>query len=143
MNIPGHFKFLLDSVENAALQTEAILHSESESLWDDIVESFEERHHKSNYWLFCTRWLREQLLTVMAGGSPRALLAILSVLCPEQVPAPNHAGEPSKAMERRIASVLLPILMLEIVVRVRNSAAERLGPYSPAVEAYHPEDHRD
>ncbi|HCQ32374.1 MAG TPA: hypothetical protein DIV54_02665, partial [Verrucomicrobiales bacterium] len=83
------------------------------------------------------------LLTVMAGGSPRALLAILSVLCPEQVPAPNHAGEPSKAMERRIASVLLPILMLEIVVRVRNSAAERLGPYSPAVEAYHSEDHRD
>ena len=143
MNIPGHFKFLLDSVENAALQTEAILHSESENLWDDIVESFEERHHKSNYWLFCTRRLREQLLTVMAGGSPRALLAILSVLCPEQVPAPNHAGEPSKAMERRIASVLLPILMLEIVVRVRNSAAERLGPYSPAVEAYPSEAHRD
>ena len=143
MNIPGHFKFLLDTVEENAHQTEPILYSASSSLWDDIVDSFEDRENNATYWLFCTRWMREQLLTVMHGGSPRALLAILSVLCPDEIPPPSHDGEPSKVMERRISSLLLPILMLEIVTRVRNAASERLGPYYSSIEAFHPEDHRD
>ena len=143
MNIPGHFKFLLDSVEEAARITDPILHSESDHLWDDIVESFENRIENRAYWIFSARWMREQLVKVMRSGSPRALLAILAVLCPEEAPSPTHTGEPSAAMERRIISLLLPVLMVEIVVRVRNEAAERLGPYCPAVEAYHPEDHRD
>ncbi|HCQ38933.1 MAG TPA: hypothetical protein DIV39_07235 [Verrucomicrobiales bacterium] len=143
MNIPGHFKFLLDSVEETARNTEPILHIESSSLWDDIVDSFEDRYNMASYWLFSTRWMREQLLTVMQSGSPRALLAILSVLCPDETPPPSLHGEPSKTMERRIASILLPVLMLEIVTRVRNAASERLGPYCPTVEAFHPEDHRD
>ena len=143
MNIPGNFKFLLDSVEETARQTEPILHSASDSLWDDIVDSFEDRENNTTHWLFCTRWMREQLLAVMTGGSPRALLAILAVLCPDEVPPPTHDGEPSEAMERRISSLLLPILMLEIATRGRNAAAERLGPYCSTVAAFQPEDHRD
>jgi hypothetical protein len=44
-------------------------------------------------------------------------------------------------MKRRIIAMLLPILMSELVVRVRNAAAERLGPYHADAEIYHPEDH--
>ena len=46
-------------------------------------------------------------------------------------------------MKRRLVAMLLPILMAELVVRVRNAAVERLGPYSTEAEIYHPEDHRD
>ena len=35
------------------------------------------------------------------------------------------------------------VLMAELVVRVRNTAIERLGPYSTESEVYHPEDHCD
>ena len=143
MNTPAHFRFLLDSVEFTARRTDAILHDESLNFWDDIVDSFETRHEKSNYWIFCTRWLREELLKVMHRGSPRALLGILAVLRPDKVPTPNHSGEPSATMKRRIVAMLLPVLMTELVIRVRTAAAARLGPYSPDVEMYHPEDHRD
>ena len=143
MNIPAHFKFLLDSVEVTARRTDAVLHHDSHHLWDDIIDSFEDREEKPNYWIFCTRWMREEMLKVMHRGSPRALLGILSVLRPKDIPAPNHEGEPSAAMKRRVAAMLLPVLMTELVVRVRNAAMERLGPYSTAPEIYHPEDHRD
>ncbi|MCH2064555.1 MAG: hypothetical protein MK194_12590 [Roseibacillus sp.] len=143
MNIPAHFKFLLDSVEVTARRTDAVLHHDSHHLWDDIIDSFEDREEKPNYWIFCTRWMREEMLKVMHRGSPRALLGILSVLRPKDIPAPNHEGEPSAAMKRRVAAMLLPVLMTELVVRVRNAAIERLGPYSTAPEIYHPEDHRD
>ena len=143
MNIPAHFKFLLDSVEVTARRTDAVLHHDSHHLWDDIIDSFEDREEKPNYWIFCTRWMREEMLKVMHRGSPRALLGILSVLRPKDISAPNHEGEPSAAMNRRVAAMLLPVLMAELVVRVRNAAIERLGPYSTAPEIYHPEDHRD
>ncbi|MEC9055727.1 MAG: hypothetical protein VX633_10505 [Verrucomicrobiota bacterium] len=126
-----------------ARRTDAVLHHDSHHLWDDIIDSFEDREEKSNYWIFCTRWMREEMLKVMHRGSPRALLGILSVLRPKDIPAPNHEGEPSAAMKRRVAAMLLPVLMAELVVRVRNAAMERLGPYSTAPEIYHPEDHRD
>ena len=143
MNIPAHFKFLLDSVEVTARRTDAVLHHDSHNLWDDIIDSFEDRDEKPNYWIFCTRWMREEMLKVMHRGSPRALLGILSVLRPKDIPAPNHEGDPSAAMKRRVAAMLLPVLMTELVVRVRNAAMERLGPYSIEPEIYHPEDHRD
>lgn len=141
MNTPAHFRFLLDSVEFTARRTEAILHEESEHFWEDIVDAYERREEKKNYWLFCTRWLREELLKVMHRGSPRALLGILSILRPHDVPAPQHTGEPSPEMKRRIISMLLPILLTELVVRVNNAAQERLGPYSANADAYHPKDH--
>ena len=143
MNIPAHFKFLLDSVEVTARRTEAVLHHDSSHIWDDILDCFEDRHERPNYWIFCTRWMREEMLKVMHRGSPRALLGILSVLRPNDIPAPSHEGEPSAAMKRRVAAMLLPVLMAELVVRVRNAAVERLGPYSTEPEVYHPEDHRD
>ncbi|HJM65523.1 MAG: hypothetical protein CMN05_07985 [Roseibacillus sp.] len=143
MNIPAHFKFLLDSVEFTARRTDPVLHHDSRHLWDDIVDSFEDRHEKSNYWIFCTRWMREETLKVMHRGSPRALLGILSILRPKDVPTPNHSGEPSAAMKRRVVAMLLPVLMAELVVRIHNEAVERLGPYSTEAEIYHPEDHRD
>lgn len=143
MNIPAHFKFLLDSVEFPARRTDPVLHHDSRHLWDDIVDSFEDRHEKSNYWIFCTRWMREETLKVMHRGSPRALLGILSILRPKDVPTPNHSGEPSAAMKRRVVAMLLPVLMAELVVRIHNEAVERLGPYSTEAEIYHPEDHRD
>ena len=143
MNIPAHFKFLLDSVEFTARRTDPVLHHDSRHLWDDIVDSFEDRHEKSNYWIFCTRWMREETLKVMHRGSSRALLGILSILRPKDVPTPNHSGEPSAAMKRRVVAMLLPVLMAELVVRIHNEAVERLGPYSTEAEIYHPEDHRD
>jgi hypothetical protein len=143
MNTPAHFRFLLDSVEFTARRTNAVMHDNSEHFWDDIVEAFDHREEKSNYWVFSTRWLREELLKVMRRGSPRALLGILAVLRPSAVPMPNHNGEPSVAMKRRIVAMLLPILMTELVVRVHTAAVDRLGPYSPTAEVYHPEDHRD
>ncbi len=143
MNIPAHFKFLLDSVEVTARRTDPVLHHDSRHLWDDIVDSFEDRHEKSNYWIFCTRWMREEVLKVMHRGSPRALMGILSVLRPKDVSAPDHSGEPSAGVKRRLVAMLLPILMAELVVRVRNAAIERLGPYRTEAEIYHPEDHRD
>ena len=143
MNIPAHFKFLLDSVEVTARQTDAVLHHDNLHMWDDIMDSFEERHERPNYWIFCTRWMREELLKVMHRGSPRALLAILSVLRPKDAPAPNHKGTPSTAMRRRVVAMLLPVMMAELAVRARNATTERLGPYSAEPEVYHPEDHRD
>ena len=116
MNIPAHFKFLLDSVEVTARRTDAVLHHDSHHLWDDIIDSFEDREEKPNYWIFCTRWMREEMLKVMHRGSPRALLGILSVLRPKDIPAPNHEGEPSAAMKRRVAAMLLPVLMTELVL---------------------------
>lgn len=143
MNTPAHFRFLLDSVEFTARRTGSVLHDDSQHFWDDIIESFDRRDEKSNYWIFCTRWLREELLKVMHRGSPRALLGILSVLRPADVPNPDHKGQPSAAMKRRIVAMLLPIMMSELVIRVRTAAVARLGPYSPSAEIYHPEDHRD
>ena len=143
MNTPAHFRFLLDSVEFTARRTNPVMHEHSEHFWDDIVEAFDHREEKSNYWVFSTRWLREELLKVMHRGSPRALLGILAILRPSAVPMPNHNGEPSTAMKRRIVAMLLPILMTELVVRVRSAAVDRLGPYSPTAEVYHPEDHRE
>lgn len=143
MNTPAHFRFLLDSLEFTARRTDAVLHDESQHFWDDIIDSFDHRDQKPNYWLFCTRWIREELLKVMHRGSPRALLGMLAVLRPLDVPAPSHEGEPSAAMKGRIVAMLLPTLMTELVVRVRNAAQERLGPYSPDLEIFHPEDHRD
>ncbi len=143
MNSPAHFRFLLDSVHLTARRTGAVLHEDSRHFWDDVVDSFESRHEKPNYWIFCTRWMREELLKVMRRGSPRALQALLSVLRPDDVPAPSHSGEPSGTMHRRLVAMLLPILMTELVVRVRNDAVERLGPYSPEPTIYHSEDHRD
>ncbi len=141
MNTPAHFRFLLDSVEFTARRTDAVLHDDSRHFWDDIVDSWERREEKPNYWIFCTRWLREELLKVMHRGSPRALLGILSILRPKDVPAPSASTRPSAAMKRRIVSLLLPILMTELAVRVRGAAQERLGPYSADAEIYHPEDH--
>ncbi len=143
MNSPAHFKFLLDSVNAKALRTNSVLHEENEHIWEDIIDSFESRHEKPNYWIFCTRWIREELLKAMRQGSPRALQALVCVLRPEDVPAPSHSGEPSGSMHRRIVAMLLPILMAELVVRVRNAAVERLGPFSPEPSIYHSEDHRD
>lgn len=141
MNTPAHFRFLLDSVEFTARRTDAIVSEDSQHFWDDIVDSFERREEKPNYWIFCTRWLREEILKVMHRGSPRALLGILSVLRPHDVPAPNGHSKPSAEMKRRVISMLLPILMTELMVRVRNAAEDRLGPYSQDAEVYHPEDH--
>lgn len=143
MNTPAHFRFLLDSVEFTARRTNAVLHDDSEHFWDDIIDCFDRREEKYNYWLFATRWLREELLKVMHRGSPRALLGILSVLRPNDVPPPSNSSRPSAAMKRRIVALLLPILMTELVVRVRNAAQERLGPYREDAGVYHPEDHRD
>lgn len=140
MNTPAHFRFLLDSVEFTARRTDSVLYDDSQHFWDDIIESWDRRDEKPNYWLFCTRWLREEVLKVMHRGSPRALLGILSVLRPNDVPAPSGAGTPSAVMKRRIVSMLLPILMTELVVRVRNASAERLGPYATDSEVFHPED---
>jgi hypothetical protein len=141
MNTPAHFRFLLDSVEFTARRTDAVLYDESHHFWDDIIDTWERRDEKANYWLFCTRWLREEVLKVMQRGSPRALLGILSVLRPHDVPPPSASHQPSAAMKRRIVSMLLPILMAELVVRVRNAAADRLGPYSAKAAVFHPEDH--
>lgn len=143
MNTPAHFRFLLDSVEFTARRTKPVLHDESQHFWDDIIDAYDSRHEKSNYWIFCTRWLREELLKVMHRGSPRALLGILSVLRPKDIPSPTHTGEPSAAMKRRVVAMLLPILMTELAVRVHTAAQERLGPYSADISVYHPEDHRD
>ena len=143
MNSPAHFRFLLDSVQSQARSTPSVLHEENEHFWEDIVDSFESRHEKPNYWIFCTRWLREDLLRVMHSGSPRALQALLSVLRPDDVPAPSHSGEPSDQMNRRLIAMLLPLLMTELAVRVRNEATDRLGPYSPESTIYQSEDHRD
>jgi hypothetical protein len=141
MNTPAHFRFLLDSVEFTARRTDSVLYDDSHHFWDDIVESWDRRSEKRTYWLFCTRWLRDEVLKVMHRGSPRALLGILSVLRPNDVPPPSNTHQPSAAMKRRIVSMLLPILMTELVVRVRNASAERLGPYRAGAPAYHPEDH--
>ena len=65
MNSPAHFRFLLDSVQSQARSTPSVLHEENEHFWEDIVDSFESRHEKPNYWIFCTRWLREDLLRVI------------------------------------------------------------------------------
>ena len=130
MNTPAHFRFLLDSVEFTARRTKPVLFDDSAYMWDDIIEAWERRDEKHNYWLFGTRWLREEILKVMHRGSPRALLGILSILRPADVPPPSNLGEPSPQMKRRIVSLLLPILMTELVVRVRNAAMERLGPYT-------------
>jgi hypothetical protein len=141
MNTPAHFRFLLDSVEFTARRTDSVLYDDSQHFWDDIIDSWDRHEEKPAYWIFCTRWLREEVLKVMHRGSPRALLGILSVLRPQDVPPPNGTHTPSPAMKRRIIAMLLPILMTELVVRVRNAAAERLGPYSAESEVYHPEDH--
>lgn len=141
MNTPAHFRFLLDSVEFTARRTEPILSEDSRHLWDDVVDAWERRDEKPNYWIFCTRWLREELLKVMHRGSPRALQGILSILQPGKVAPPNPAYNPSAAIKRRIVATLLPILMTELVVRVRNTAQERLGPYRADSEVCHPEDH--
>ena len=138
MNTPAHFRFLLDSVEFTARRTESVLFDESANFWEDIVDCWDRRHEKHNYWIFCTRWLREELLKVMHRGSPRALLAILSVLRPDDVPPPSGEGAPSPAMKRRIVALLLPILLTELVVRVRNAAVERLGPYTDEYTVYLP-----
>ena len=140
MNTPAHFRFLLDSVEFTARRTESVLFDDSHHFWDDIIDAWDRRDEKHNYWIFCTRWLREELLKVMHRGSPRALLGILSILRPDEVPPPSNAGEPSPTMKRRIVALLLPILMTELVVRVRNAAAERLGPYADEYSVHLPGD---
>lgn len=143
MNTPAHFRFLLDSVEFTARRTKAILHEDSRHFWDDIIEAYDRRDEKPNYWLFASRWLREELLKVMHRGSPRALLGILSVLRPGDMAGPDHSGSPTNLEKSRIVALLLPVLMAELGTRVRNASKERLGPYSPDEEVYHPEDLRE
>ncbi len=140
MNTPAHFRFILESVEFTARRTEPILYGESAHFWDDIVDTWDRREEKPNYWLFCTRWLREELLKVMHRGSPRALLAILSILRPDLMAEPNAVHKPSAALKRRIVAMLLPTMMEELIARVRKASAERLGPFSDENAACHPED---
>jgi len=129
MTTPAHFRFLLDSVEYHARRTDAILFDESRSWWEDIVEAWDRREEKRSYWLFCSRWLREDLLRTMRRGSARALLGILAILRPELVPEPGCRHQPSPMLRRRIEAHLLPIMLREVLARVRAASADRLGPY--------------
>ena len=141
MTSPLQFKVLLDHVEAAARRIDAILYPDSSSLWDDIVQTFERREEKSNYWIFCTRWMRETLVNTMNLGSPRALVAILATLRPNEATLPTGADMPGAVTKRRTIAHLVPILMREMTARVSNASATRNGPDFEDVPTFHPEDH--
>ena len=138
MNTPLHFRFLIDHVETVARETPSVLYSDSRTFWDDLLETCDQRNEKKNYWLFCTRWIREALLDVMRGGSASALCGVLKVLKPDA-----DVLEPETlAGKRRTIAHLLPILMIETLSRVETATENRYGEsYEDAPPSYHPGDH--
>ena len=138
MNTPEHFRFLIDHVETAARETPAVLFGDCETFWDDLLETCDQRDEKRNYWIFCTRWIREALLNVMQSGSARALNSVLHVLKPNTtVLLPE-----TQAGKRRTISHLLPILLIETLNRVETATEHRYGEnYEDAPPSYHQGDH--
>ncbi|NNC90396.1 MAG: hypothetical protein HKN82_18225 [Akkermansiaceae bacterium] len=141
MTSPLQFKFLLDHVEAAARRTGSILYHDSEDFWDDIVETYDRREEKANYWMFCTRWMRENLVDTMNLGSPRALVGILATLRPNEANHPTGGDTPGPETKRRTIARLLPIMMREMTARVSNASESRHGPDYDDVPSYHSEDH--
>lgn len=138
MTTPLHFRFLIDHVESSARCTPAVLFSESVNFWDDLLVACERRGEKPNYWIFCTRWVREALLEVMQGGSARALDGILRVL----KPGATVLEPESEAGKRRTIAHLLPLLLAETLLRIEQSAVGRSGdPFEDAPRSYHQEDY--
>ena len=135
MNSSAQFRFLLDYVEDVARRTPSVLYGESKHFWDDILEACSERDEKYNYWIFCTRWIRETLMEVMDRGTPRALQSIMNALGPSRV-----TNEDLAAMSKRqTMAQLLPILMVETLTKVNAAAALRSGPkFEDAPPSYHP-----
>ena len=142
MNAPNHYRFLLDYVEDKAHSTPSIMFSDAESFWDDLLEAWDRREEKHSYWLFGTRWLRERLIEVMNQGTPRALAAILAALNPHKLydSAWEHFPEATRT-KRRLIACLLPILMSEMVHRVRSRSSLRFGEEFADDPHLHPEDH--
>jgi hypothetical protein len=135
MNTPLHFRFLIDHVESAASNTPSLLFSDSQTFWDDLLQTCDRRTEKSNYWIFCTRWVRESLLEVMESGTARALQGVLHVLKPEAI----IVDPESAAGKRRTIAHLLPILMIETLKRIETASAHRFGEsYEDAPPSYQP-----
>ena len=122
-----HFRDILDFVEFRSQQTEALLFSHSRSFQDDIMEAWDHREENKSYWMFCVKWMRGELLEAMEQGTASALSGILAAVRPEQVPALNGYELTTPELKQRIMARLLPIMLLETVVRVRNASAGRTG----------------
>ncbi len=140
MKPPTHFRFLLDSVEFKARRTDAILYRDNRTFWEDIVDSWERREEKRSYWLFCVRWMREELEASLRRSSRSALVGILAILSPEDVPPATTGKKQSPALRRRLAASLLPVMVRESVVRVRKAALERFGVLNTEPAAFYPND---
>ena len=142
MNPPRHYRFLLDHVEEEAKKTPSILFHDSDTFWDDLLEAWDRKDEKRSYWLFGTRWIREQLINISSQGPPRALAAILLALHPQSLYSSSwprdEVGEDDK---RRLVATLLPALMGEMVQRVRNRSQLRYGDHFADSPHLHPEDH--
>lgn len=121
------FRDILDFVEIRARQTDALLFSHSRSLRDDIMEAWDHRAESKSYWMFCIKWMRGELLEAMGQQTFSDLLAILSILRPGQVAASNICEVAAPASKQRIIARLLPIMLLETVVRVHNASEARKG----------------
>ena len=135
MNAPAHFRFLLDYVEDVARRTPAVLFTDSLHFWGDILMSCSCRDEKHNYWIFCTRWIRETVLEVMDRGTPRALRGILNALHPTII----SDGELAELSKRMTMAHLLPILMVETLAKVDVAASMRFGPScEDTPTTYHP-----
>lgn len=135
MNSPLHFRFLIDYVESAARKTPSLLYSDSRTFWDDLLETCNRREEKRNYWIFCSRWVREALTEIMNTGSARALHGILQVLKPEA----TVLDPTTEASKRRAIAHLLPILLRETLSRVHTASEERFGDqFEDAPPSYHP-----
>lgn len=141
MTSPLQFKFLLDHVETAARRVDPVLYHDSETFWDDILESWDRREEKGHYWTFCARWMRDRMVGTMQLGSPRALMGILAALRPNAFDPPTGYDQPGEGTKRRTIARLLPIMMREMAVRVNNACIQRHGPAYEEVESMHPEDH--
>ena len=142
MNAPRHYRFLIDYVEEQAKNTYSILFRDTETFWDDLLEAWDRKDERPSYWLFGTRWMRERLIDITSQGSPRALVAILLALQPQALYSASWSRDQvEESDKRRLVATLLPILMREVVQRVRNRSELRFGDSFVDDVNLHPEDH--
>lgn len=119
------FRDILDFVEVRAQQTGALLFNHNRTFRDDIMEAWDHREQNKSYWMFCVRWMRGKVLEAMEQQTPSDLLELLSILRPGQVAASNVCKVAAPTLKQRIMAHLLPIMLLETVVRVHNASEAR------------------
>lgn len=126
MNSPSRFRLILDAVEARARGTDALLYKNSRDFWEDIAKAWKHREENKNFWMFCVRWMRGELVRSMERSSARELFDILAALKPEDLLSSGLAYGSCEELKRRIVAHLLPIMVLEVVIRIRNAATDHV-----------------